>query len=423
MRFKISMKNFIIWLFAIAGILSMNPYFVWETFANGIFRYLPYIVYVIIIITLILNGVIRDNKIPVYKFLSSSSVFIVFVYMYLFNANESVVTILAGGVLFTYLFLFLLLGDEYKSKIIEVFTFLFIVTLIPGVVYYILENLGISLAISRISSYNQILYAQSAESNVLGYYIQYPGAVMRISSNIRFSGIYDEAGLVGTVAALLLASRGFRFKKDVKSWLLLFFGTLSFSFAFYVLVFFWFFLKWIQSKQWKLILGAIFLAFSLTLLLNIKTDNERIVNLQKRFIITSEGLSITNNRATSHFNEEYDRFLKDNTKTRLFGNGRGKASKNPYMTGSSIYKMSIYDYGYIGFLLILAVILLNYRFKYNKWLQLQLLIIFYISIYQRPGVYFPYYFIILYGGNIRLGQMSNYYKTNIQKSIFVSSKE
>ena len=113
----------------------------------------------------------------------------------------------------------------------------------------------------------------------------------------------------------------------------------------------------------------------------------------------------------------YAQFLNGNLIRKLFGFGRGAAAENVYMNGSSSYKCSVFNYGYLGFGLMIFEIVYLYRAYLQKiwkqhWAQFVLIALFLVSVYQRPSVYFPYYFIILYGGAAYLSD----YKERCERS-------
>ena len=224
-----------------------------------------------------------------------------------------------------------------------------------------------------------------------------------MNSNTRFSGIYDEAGMVGTLSALMLAARKFDLRKDVKCRWLLLYLLMSFSLAGYLLAFLYLFIKWIKIGQWKICVGIVLGLICLNIFINTSFENPMIKKIQNRIQITQEGINIVNNRQTSTFEKGYSEFLEAPLKTKLFGFGMGASSSNGYLVGSSTYKLIIYDYGYFGFALRIAIILLLFKrvviiYPLRHWNSFALLFIFMVSIYQRPGIYFAYYFIVLFGG-------------------------
>lgn len=403
MSLKISYKTIKLFICALAGILSMNPYFVWPTYANGKFTVIVYGVY-------LLSIIIMFKKNPKIKGRNILSMFLLVSIYCITNLNVygtiKFTTAFGAILVFTYLIAFCNLSREYQKDIFNLFIKLFVISLIPGLVYYILETIGVSLAIGMLKSQNQLNYAQSVENlivNSVGGYKHYIGAVMRISSNTRFSGIYDEAGLVGTVAALCLIAKGFNLKKDNWSKLLLLFAIISFSLAGYILLIGFFLLESLKKQKWKVAIEILILLIAAYILLTGNFDSKLIKTLQNRVIIENGKISIIDNRVTSNFEKGFSELRNGSVKNKLFGFGRGAATANKYINGSSSYKCSIYNYGYLGFGIMIFTIVFIYKpyikkILSNNWYEFCLLIIFLVSIYQRPSVYLPYYFIILYGG-------------------------
>lgn len=403
MSLKISYKSICAFICALAGILSMNPYFVWPTFQNGNFTILVYIMYALSIMIMFK----KISKIKISSILISFLFLIIYIitYLHVYGGESKITQKIGGLLLFFYLIMFCNLDKEKQANIFKIFVKIFVITLIPGLIYYIFELMGISLSIGIIQSENQLAYAQSAEglnNTGIGYYKLYIGAVMRVSSNTRFSGIYDEAGLVGTIAALCLIAN----KLNIKSnWMkiLLFVEIISFSLAGYILLIGYFLLNSIKNQKWKLVFGSIVILIVGYILLTIDTDNQLIKTLQERIILEDGIITIVNNRLSSKFDIGYSQFENSDFLTKLIGFGRGAATANEYINGSSSYKCSIYNYGYFGFGIMVFTIIVTYRKYLNKifmehWDEFCLLVIFILSIYQRPAIYYPYYFIILYGG-------------------------
>ena len=249
MQIKIAKNNLYGYLCAFAGILSMNSYFLWPSFAGGVLAYFAYIVYALSIILYIvsISYLIRSSayfKLSKRNLLIGALFLIMYIHIYVLGATGvSAQTLISGLLAYINLFLLATCEESVRKNVFEKFVVLFIVSLIPGLVYYILETIGISLSIGTLQSQNQLVYANSAEfMGNSGYYKLYIGAVMRVSANTRFSGIYDEAGLVGTVSALLLIARKFEIKKDKKCRWLFLFNIISFSLAGYSLIAIYFFI-------------------------------------------------------------------------------------------------------------------------------------------------------------------------------------
>lgn len=417
MSLKISYRTLENYICAIAGILSMNPYFIWPTFMNGVLAYAAYAIYLFSAALMIRRGA-RLRKKGVIGVLLFCFIFIL-TYLHSFS-GIAITTLLGGASLFLYLITFCCLKAEDQKEIFQAFVKVFVISLIPGLIYYVLELMGISLSIGRIYSQNQLTYANSAEyfsGQSTGYYKLYVGAVLRVNTNTRFAGIYDEAGLVGTVAALCLSAMHMDIKGNKWARWLLLFAIMSFSLGGYLLILIYFILSSLRKKQWKLLAILVFVTVVGYLLLTVNSNVEMIKTLQSRIQFSGTSITIKNNRETSQFNIGYAQFLNGNLIRKLFGFGRGAAAENVYMNGSSSYKCSVFNYGYLGFGLMIFEIVYLYRAYLQKiwkqhWAQFVLIALFLVSVYQRPSVYFPYYFIILYGGAAYLSD----YKERCERS-------
>lgn len=410
MRFHVNKHEAGCFLCALAGIFSMNPYFVWPSFLHGILNYLTYLLYASASFFLFLCcspqcGIRKKNV------WGTSLLIIIFLCTY-FNSGGNLGLRTLIGACLSYFFLFCLFSrdEDALEKVYKYFIILFIFSVLPGLLYYILELFGISLSIGTIQSENQLAYSNSAEfvGSSIGNYKLYIGAVMRINSNTRMSGIFDEPGLVGTVAALLLCARRLKFKQDPQSIILFIILFFSFSFAGYIIFALYIVFILLRNRKWKLCLFILIAFIGLIIFMRIDLSNTPLFSIQNRFQFTKDGLTIINNRQTSTFEKGYALFKNASIVTKLFGFGYGASSRNPYLLGSSSYKLTIYNSGYFTFLCMILFFcskMLNnlfYQRKINisiEWDKICLLLLFLISIYQRPAVFYPYYFIILFGGN------------------------
>lgn len=396
---RISTYQIMIWLCALSAILSMNPYFVWNTYHKGVLSNVVYII-VSISILLLFQKVICMGKVRADYFLVAISLLIIYIYMFIIRAGEDgfQTKVLYGKLLmFVFMALFVMLPKYIKKDIYEKFLLIFIISMIPGLLYGMLELLG--------GSINYKLLEPESAAKVLAdyYYKLYPGAVIWLSANTRLSGIFDEPGMVGTVAGLMLVANGIKLNKNWKNILLLICGVCSLSLAFYTIVLIALCLRCIKRQQWKLfaiILGVIIVYFTI---LAVRIDNPTFIKLQERLTI-SDGEFLGNNRLTSKFDYEYQKFISGDIKYKLFGLGRNASSNNPKMYGSSSYKMIIYDYGYFGFIIMLIWITFSFHIENGKkilkyWEAYVLLAVFLASLYQRPSIYFIYYIVILLGGS------------------------
>ncbi len=115
--------------------------------------------------------------------------------------------------------------------------------------------------------------------------------------------------------------------------------------------------------------------------------------LGKRFNDNDSGSIVKDNRVSECFEKEYDVFIASGVKTQLLGEGHNAHLAT--LCDVSSYKMYIYDYGFLGILILLCLISLQYFNPvismgvlkgYSKWSSV-FLILFLVSYYQRPVMF------------------------------------
>jgi hypothetical protein len=127
--------------------------------------------------------------------------------------------------------------DERRADLVKAFSFIFALSVLPGVIVSLCSIIGIYISFDHKPLLNPVMAAAG------GYYLNVPG-VLLLGNNVsslpwggalyRLCAVYDEPGMVGTIAAFLLAARRFRIKSPV-SVIVFAAGLLSFSLAFAVL--------------------------------------------------------------------------------------------------------------------------------------------------------------------------------------------
>lgn len=129
------------------------------------------------------------------------------------------------------------LGREQLNRVFEVFSWMFALSLVPGMLLWLWIVAGLPIELSFTAPPGDIVQRGITE------YLEAPGAVFLLSNGIllpyggvlfRLCGMYDEPGTVGTIAALCLAASGFRMRSIPGAiWLVA--GVMSFSIAFALL--------------------------------------------------------------------------------------------------------------------------------------------------------------------------------------------
>lgn len=209
----------------------------------------------------------------------------------------------------------------------------------------------------------------------------------------RMSAWFEEPGNVGTLAGLILAATGF--KMDRKGWVLLVGGLLSFSLAFYLMVAIYLGMK--KPKIFLLVSAA------LILVLTLFQDNEFVTKTLTDRLSFSESKVSGDNRTEEIFDVAFDNFL-DTPNVWLGQDADHQLNKLQFNTSS--WKNLVWDYGIIGTFLYLSIfiflaiqsVLKNPVNRYRQILDLApFVIVFFLSIYQRPYVVSLSYFLIFMG--------------------------
>ncbi len=181
------------WIFAIFTILSLWPFISWK------WPIIP-VSFIVIAYCVFAYEIVVINKLTVSIFGLTSFLFIlVFLLIFYF---------LPGGIppwsnYYSFFSLLFLLLPSRKSLDISVkFKKIFVITLIPGLIVYFLLLFGVKIPYAVLSSHNEV-------KNLLGVSYRDYGVTIALShltyeigsiTLIRFSGIYDEPGLLGTIA-------------------------------------------------------------------------------------------------------------------------------------------------------------------------------------------------------------------------------
>lgn len=277
-----------------------------------------------------------------------------------------------------------MLKDEENTNIFQLVLKIFVLMMLPGLLYYIICISGIELP--ALFTFNRSDIAVNMGGS---YYKAYPLGLILFSGGIpRLCGLFDEPGYVGTLAALFIAAG---YEKVDKKWLILLgvIGGLSFSSAFYLLTVLFIITKSFQKGALKITIAMIVITVTYFLIINLQTGNTVITFLQYK--LSFDGFF--QRRVTSAFRFVYEEFVNNGGITLLFGMGHYQAMK--LQTEAYTYKMLIYDYGIVGTILYLGFFGAVLVYKKNVMDNLPFLIVFFVSIYQRPYV-LNYFMITLF---------------------------
>lgn len=283
-----------------------------------------------------------------------------------------------GAVILSLLFLtiffqkekFLLLSYKYFKLFLGVSLFL-------SIVFFFLYLVGVNLPHSFISPLNPLKSYN---------YIQYPFFVIPDSPIDRiiprFCGMFDEPGVVGTFVGIILFIERCNFNKKLNIMFLVA-GILSFSFYFFILTFIGFsiFLSW----RGKIISCVVFIL----LFVSTKEISELDNLIWKRFEYVDNSFS-GDNRSSKKLDKYYNRFIESHDL--LWG--RTSAFR---AAESASYKQLVVRFGAVFCILyVFSLFIMAYsRIKNFRYIFIYMILLLSL-LYQRPFIFDPIYFFILY---------------------------
>lgn len=389
----------------------LEPFFIWKTFANGFFRsfagMVPYkTIFGILIVGIFVVKYMR-TRMPILKFGLVILALIVAVCTVCLAGGISISRALSF-IWFPYLVVnaFIMLPKRIQRCSYEIFVLIFAITLILPIIYYVLTKVGIHIPYGRLESAEEIKVIRGKFYKLYPLCPQLTAISNPKNQEFRMSGIYDEAGRLGTIAALILASEHYNIRKNWKNKIIFIGGLFSFSLAFYLIGVIYFLGVSVSQKNYKKVIVFAGLIIAYLIFINIDFSNPQIERFQERFLISSDGLS-GDNRTSQQFNQLMTSFYRSDAYSLLFGKGDGaiEAITSRMNIDGSSYKCLIYDYGIVGFGL--SVVWLCFFAYYSAKKPhadvgqiVALLIVYFANLYQRPTIFFMGYLIIMFGGMI-----------------------
>lgn len=286
---------------------------------------------------------------------------------------------------------------SFLKKVFNLYLTIFSITIIPSLFIYILISIGFDLPSFTIEPLNPLK---------VYHYAQYLFLVIPQKLNIlfpRFCGYYDEPGVVGTIAGVLLIVKGFNIKDKINIPILLA-GILSFSFYFYLLLAIYIIV--FAKMKFKIVLISLCI-----LILPALYFNEILYELIFKRFSFQDGSFIGINRTVSSFDAWYESFKH----SRDFFWGLGKGGSLEYNLGGASYKDIIVNFGIIYFIIYMGAFSF-FGFMYlrlTKPYLIYLLILFSV-IYQRPFITSMFYLFLIF---------VPIYSLNEEKSLIPSTNE
>lgn len=354
---KIKYKDLKEWLVAVLFFLSTNPYFLWGTGISNL-------VSIAIVILVIFN---LQKRINVIEFIALC---IISLFYTAIGIRHSGTMLGMVYILIIPIYFFIdrnLFRNSYKKFII----ILSAVTTLSIVSYFLIVFFKVPLSYSEIEPLNPIKDFT---------YLKYPFLVMEnrdIGLDItRLYGVYDEPGVLGSLAAVILCKEHFNFKKSELIPLFIG-GLLTFSLYFYVILLIYVLLF---TKIKTVVAICLCMAVLIPILLQIEDLKILIFN---RFIIEN-GVWKGNSRYSMAFLDWYDKFRH----TPMYFIGMGTGYNLVVNYGGASYRDIIVNYGIILFCCYLfGYFLLSLRrhFKFKEFVLSVVLIATFI--YQRPFIF------------------------------------
>ena len=369
---------------AILAFIYQGPYFLWNQ--------PPYIYRIVLLTTIVTVFVYFMGKKISFRFFLPAFCFTVSWLFRQFSSN-GIEPWFSFEIILIMIFIFC--DDKVKMNSFKWFMNIYTISLIPSIVMYFMVFAGWNLPWVFLEPLNPLKTA------VGEYYREYWGMVV-LSSEIvqlgvgemfRLSGMFDEPGVVGTISAILLVATNFSMH-EWRGKILLISGLFSFSLAFYVICALFLFLR----RPFYVFNSFLVILFIVALLPPSILGND----LVRRYLLERVATAVydfdsVNNRETDGFKAHYKKFLS--SESILFG--CGKKSSISARDGSASYKVTIYTYGYLGFLTIfiyyLSFVVIQIRNISDVFRLAPFLLCCFASLLQRP-LFDTFGFILMYCG-------------------------
>lgn len=408
---KLNTREAYIILMAFFAFSQMPPYFFWE-YSNTILMLfmklgLPAL---ICVIGIILSG----NRLKLPEALASLFI-ISFGIIQTLKGDYNLNGFLANVLIYIAFATFICQSTEVRGKTFALFYKIFALSLVPGIIVFLLKLVGVEVSHNIIYSTNEL------KTIINHYYDHYFGSVIyRAGVSFSFCGMFDEPGTVGTFAGLLLAanliniesSQTKKLSPTVFDIIILVGGILSSSKAFFAILFVVILFYLFSRGHMKAFAGVLVLFVAVVVLLNANIQYSAVQEIQTIINNYMDTGTLSLGRAHSEFEVGWQEFLHESPAFLLFGHGLGTSQSVNAFAGSAEIRMLIYEIGFIGF--VLEVLWLFFTAKHfsnphHKIINFSnlLIVTFFLSMYQRQNVLSANYIVLLFGGcaNIMLKEL------------------
>lgn len=408
---KISAERLYIIFMAFFAFISMPPYFTWEYSNTLVMLFMKLgLPAIICALGIVLSG----SRIKLNEALSALFI-IAFGFIQTSRGDNNVNGFIANILIYIAFATFVCQKAEVKSACFSLFYKIFAISLIPGIIVFLLRLVGVDLPHDVIYSTNEL------KTVIHHYYDHYWGSVIyRAGIGFSFCGMFDEPGTVGTFAGLLLAANMVNIDKQGEgklkpSWfdiVILIGGILSSSKAFFAILFIIILHYLLNRGHMKAFAGVLALFISLIVLLNANINYSAIKEIQTIINNYMDTGTLALGRAHAGFDEGWKAFLHEAPSFILFGHGIGTSQSVTAFAGSAEIRMLVYEIGFVGIIgevLWLYLTAKRSSLKHSRIINPSnlLILVFFLSMYQRQNVLSANYIVLLFGGcaNILLNEL------------------
>ena len=278
------------------------------------------------------------------------------------------------------LLIFALTEDSEKERAFVLLRKLFIAASFLGIIAYV-SYIGGGRIPYKIEPY----YSDASNAYYIDYGFSY---IIERLGIIRLCGYVNEPGLFGTLISLILISDRYDLHK-IGNIVMFVAALLTVSSAFFIISLLYLFLRYYKNP---LTIFSLLLIICLVFyyLFYMGVDND-IINSMIVSRIENGALDARTDEGSEIFNRMKERGLL------LWGMGNGYFES--HISSGLSYKNILFNFGWIGMLILYLPVLFAaiQKAKKNR-LAILLIICFFVSIYQRPYIFNPVYFLVLFGG-------------------------
>lgn len=345
-----------------------------------IIRVLVYIAFVLLIGLFIFNKRIVKNK--MWKLLIPIICFCV-TYFHDYSGESSL-----GLLIILILCFFLAAKDTIQAQAFEYFKYYMYAVSAIGIIIYVSYLIHFPFP-HRVVQY----YSVGGPDRYIDYTVCY---LYTMNGLVRLCGLFNEPGYYGTILALVLCSQQMNMKKKLNI-VLFVAGCLTFSLSFIIIILGYLIFMTFR-KPGLLFLWAALLFLWFLIIPNIRTGIIGIDTILKRLTIVDGHLQ-GDNRKSSGLIKLYEAWKSGNNLAWGYGGGYVRAKLLGWYPVGSSFSSYLINYGIIGTaLLYIPTIVYSIEISKRNMLNIAFVVVFCLSIYQRPNIFCALYYLILIGG-------------------------